>query len=53
MFNCVSRFKAEQVVDVFQTIKSMRTQHPAVVQTTVSGSLLMDNIPLLIYAGAI
>ena len=39
LFNCVNRFKAEQVVDVFQIIKSMRAQNPAVVQTTVSGSL--------------
>ena len=43
----MNRFKAEQVVDVFQMIKSMRSQHPAVVQTTVSASLLIDNIPYL------
>ena len=35
LFNCVSRFKAEQVVDIFQAIKSIRTQNPAFVQTTV------------------
>jgi len=31
----VNHFKAEQVVDVFQTIKSIRAQNPAVVQTIV------------------
>ena len=39
LLNCVNRFKAEQVVDVFQVIKSMRDQNPAVVQTTVRTSL--------------
>jgi len=31
----VNRFKTEQVVDVFQTIKSIRAQNPAAVQTLV------------------
>ena len=31
------------MADVFQMIKSMRSQYPAVVQTTVSASLLIDN----------
>ena len=49
----MNHFKAEQVVDVFQTIKSMRAQHPAVVQTTVSATLLIDNIPIIVHTGAI
>ena len=38
----MNRFKAEQVVDVFQAIKSMRAQNPAVVQTTVRTSPLLN-----------
>jgi len=32
----INRFKAEQMVDVFRTIKTMRTQRPGIVANAVS-----------------
>ena len=34
----IDRLKSEAVVDVFQTVKQLRAQRPAMVQTKVSAS---------------
>ena len=39
----VNRFKAEQMVDVFRTIITMRTQRPGLVANAVSYSALVCN----------
>ena len=33
---CLERMKVENVVDVFQTVRTMRSQRPVMVNTTVS-----------------
>ena len=36
----INRFKAEQMVDVFQTITNMRTQRPGIVANAVSDNYI-------------
>ena len=38
LVSSLERFKAEQMADIFQTIKKMRMQRAGIVQTTVSFS---------------
>lgn len=40
--NILERVKAEGLLDVFQTVKSLRTQRPHMVQTVVGGK--RDNV---------
>ena len=50
----VNRFKAEQMVDVFRTIITMRTQRPGLVANAVSYSTPMcDGFGLFHVTGAI
>ena len=54
----INRFKAEQMVDVFKTIITMRTQRPGLVANAVRNSsslLLLDSIIVLlfIFTGAV
>ena len=37
----IERLKSEGVVDVFQTVKQLRAQRPAMVQTKVSTSIVV------------
>ena len=40
----IDRLKSEAVVDVFQTVKQLRAQRPAMVQTKVSTSALTESV---------
>ena len=42
----IERVKAEGIVDVFHTIKHMRTQRPHMVQTVVSTYILVHHFSL-------
>lgn len=39
----LERMRYEGVVDIFQTVKMLRTQRPAMVQTEVSGTVSICN----------
>ena len=49
----INRFKAEQMVDVFKTVITMRTQRPGLVGNAVRTFYLINHELLVIVVGAI